>query len=621
MNLTDENLKDLIESDVRTAKFQQEQAIKASKFNRSLISDRSLKRQLKMISTVGSVLTETLIANLRTTHNTITNVYNTAKVCELNRTMMLQNCSAKLSLMDLKNIFVSSTDYDILSYGWKEWRSAIGPSVPQQYQHFVNLSNLGFRNGGFNDTGEFWRSWYEDENFQNDVAELWKDILPLYEQLHAYIRNKLQRKYPNRFQTTAIPAHILGNMWSQDWSNIYSFTAPFPHKPISNVTEEMNKQGYTPLKMFHTVNNLFYSMGLTKIPENVWENSILVQPADEREVVCHASAWNFYKYDDHRVKICDQVSMNDLLEIHKQLGHVEYFIQYSEQPISFRRAPNPGFQEAVGDIFALTAGSSSYLNDIGLLPKYDPDTELEMNMLYLLALNKIAFLPFGYLVDKWKWEVFDGTHNISNWNEAWWNLRFQYQGILPPVSRGPHDFDPGAKLDILTNSEYISYFVSGVIRFQFFQSLCDEAGHKGRLHLCELHKSKTAGKKLADMLKLGSSRPWQDAMEQLTGQRRMSADGILSYFRPLMEWLKKENEDECLGWGYMWPTGYNVAEPRCNLTLSESSNSAINGEQSPVENHGDSHQSSSDDFAISLSLTGFWVTMILIILDIICECQ
>ncbi|MCP3661004.1 MAG: hypothetical protein GY696_00675, partial [Gammaproteobacteria bacterium] len=313
--------------------------------------------------------------------------------------------------------------------------------------------------------------------------------------------------------------------------------------------------------------DFFQSLGLIKMPQAFWNKSMIVQPTDGRQVVCHASAWDFYNAKDYRIKMCTQVTMDDLVVIHHEMGHVEYYLQYSKQPIAFRRGANPGFHEAIGDTMALSVSTPGHLNAIGLLPGYKSDPQQDLNYLYRQALDKIAFLPFGYIVDNWRWMVFNGTYNMNNWNQGWWNLRFKYQGIVPPVSRSASDFDPGAKFHIPNNMPYIRYFVATVVQFQFYQSLCKASGYTGPLHQCDFYKSKAAGTKLAAMLKLGSSRPWQDVIQQITGQRYMSAQAIMSYFQPLMQWLKTQNQGQCFGWGYQWPSGYNVTQPRCNYTM------------------------------------------------------
>jgi len=184
------------------------------------------------------------------------------------------------------------------------------------------------------------------------------------------------------------------------------------------------------------------------------------------------------------------------------------------------------------------------------------DYETSINYLFNTALQKIVFLPFGYVMDKWRWDVFDDTIDTTQYNSHWWKLRETIQGIKSPVERSENDFDPGSKYHIPANVPYIRYFVSHVIQFQFYRSLCIEAGQydpedpSSVLHNCDFYRSKAAGAKLASLLSMGSSKPWPEAMEKITGQQRMDASALRQYFKPLEDWLKAKNKEmgETPGW-------------------------------------------------------------------------
>uniref|UniRef100_A0ACB8ETM7 Uncharacterized protein n=1 Tax=Sphaerodactylus townsendi TaxID=933632 RepID=A0ACB8ETM7_9SAUR len=256
-----------------------------------------------------------------------------------------------------------------------------------------------------------------------------------------------------------------------------------------------------------------------------------------------------------RIKQCTVVNMDDLITVHHEMGHVQYFLQYKEQHISFRDGANPGFHEAIGDVMALSVSTPKHLYSINLLDRVEDNLESDINYLMSIALDKIAFLPFGYLMDQWRWKVFDGRINDDEYNQQWWNLRLKYQGLCPPVPRSEEDFDPGAKFHIPANVPYVRYFVSFIIQFQFHQALCKAAGHVGPLHKCDIYQSKEAGTILGNAMKLGFSKPWPEAMQLITGQPNMSAEALLTYFEPLKNWLINENvkNAENLGWPeYTW---------------------------------------------------------------------
>jgi peptidyl-dipeptidase A len=290
----------------------------------------------------------------------------------------------------------------------------------------------------------------------------------------------------------------------------------------------------------------FTSLGLKPLPASFWEKSMFVKP-EGREVVCHASAWDPTYSGDVRIKMCTKPNQEDLITLHHELGHDYYFLYYHHLPMLFQDGANDGFHEAIGDAIALSV-TPPYLQKVGLLKKVaDNDKALVDQQMYT-ALEKIAFLPWGLLVDKWRWEVFSGKITPAQWNDRWWELRKQYQGIVSAVPRAATDFDPGAKYHVPANVSYLRYFLAAILQFQFHRALCETAGWKGPLHACSIHGSQEAGAKLAAMLAMGSSKPWPDALEALTGQRQMDATAILDYFAPLHAYLKEQNAGQECGW-------------------------------------------------------------------------
>ncbi|MED6240414.1 hypothetical protein ATANTOWER_020744, partial [Ataeniobius toweri] len=411
------------------------------------------------------------------------------------------------------------------------------------------------------DNGAFWRSLYETPTFEEHLEALWKELEPLYLNVHAYVRRALYKHYGTKYINLKgpIPAHLLGNMWAQTWSGIMDLVMPYPDATQVDATPAMVAQGWNSTRMFQESDRFFTSMGLLPMPQEFWDKSMLEKPSDGRQVVCHASAWDFYNRKDFRIKQCTVVTMDDLITVHHEMGHVQYFLQYKDQPVSFRDGANPGFHEAIGDVLALSVSTPKHLQSIGLLDKVESNHESDINFLMSMALDKIAFLPFGYLMDQWRWKVFDGRIPSSEYNKEWWNLRLKYQGLCPPVTRTEDDFDPGAKFHIPANVPYVRYFVSFIIQFQFHKALCDAANHVGPLHTCDIYQSKEAGKLLGDVMKLGYSKPWPEAMAMITGQSKMSAQPLMQYFQPLIQWLEEENNknNEVRGWpNYNWkPTG------------------------------------------------------------------
>jgi peptidyl-dipeptidase A len=457
-------------------------------------------------------------------------------------------------LGELSKIMAKSKSEGELLEAWTGWRT-ISPPLRPKYQRFVELANEGAREIGFDDLGELWRSGYDmpPDAFRAEVDRLWEQVAPLYEQLHCHVRSQLQKRYgAERIAAKGpIPAHLLGNMWAQDWSYLDDLVMPHPDAPQVEVTKGLERMDASPVEMVKMGESFFTSLGLAPLPETFWERSLFEKPAD-REVVCHASAWDVTLSNDLRIKMCIQQNEEDLITIHHELGHNYYFMAYNNLPPLLQEGANDGFHEGIGDTLALSV-TPAYLAKIGVLPT-TPDQsaaasqKAELNVLMKTALSKIAFLPFGKLVDEWRWRVFSGEVSPDQYNAAWWKLRHDLQGVAPPTPRGEEHFDPGAKYHVPANTPYMRYFLAHIYQFQFHRALCKAAGHTGPLHTCSIYGSKEAGKRLWAMLQMGASRPWPDALEALTGERRADATALLDYFAPLSKWLEEQNKGQTCGW-------------------------------------------------------------------------
>ncbi|KAL2078213.1 hypothetical protein ACEWY4_025898 [Coilia grayii] len=532
----------------------------ARKYNTADFQDASVKRIIKKLSDLErAALPQEKLEEYNTLLSRMETTYSLAKVCRPN------GGTCHPLDPDLNKIMAESRDYNELLFAWQGWRNASGRELREDYKKYVAIANEAARANGHNDNGEFWRSLYETPTFEQDLERLWKELEPLYLNVHAYVRRALFKKYGDKYINLKgpIPAHLLGNMWAQTWSGIMDLAIPYPDATQVDATPAMIAQKWTPKRMFDESDNFFKSLGLIPMPQEFWNKSMLEKP-DGREVVCHASAWDFYNRKDFRIKQCTVVNMDDLITVHHEMGHVQYFLQYKDQPVSFRDGANPGFHEAIGDVMALSVATPKHLKEIGLLETVEENDESTINYLMSIALDKIAFLPFGYLMDQWRWKVFDGRISEQDYNKEWWHMRLKYQGLCPPVARTEQDFDPGAKFHIPANVPYVRYFVSFVVQFQFHKALCEAAGQTGKLHTCDIYRSTAAGKKLGDAMKLGFSKPWPDAMFDITGQRDMTAEPLMEYFEPLITWLEAENKknNEVLGWpDYDWTPSADDAAP------------------------------------------------------------
>uniref|UniRef100_A0A646QF91 Angiotensin-converting enzyme n=1 Tax=Hemiscolopendra marginata TaxID=943146 RepID=A0A646QF91_9MYRI len=555
-NLTEENKNILLKTKLDYTKYELEAWKNTTSFAWKNFSDESVKRQFKFLSILGSAaLPEEKLTKLQKLGVELESMYGQAKICEYikpNVSSNNENRTCNLSLEpDLTRILANSEDYDELLHVWVEWRNASGKKMRQKYLEFVDLENESSRLNGFKDTSEYWLSGYEDDDIQKEFEKLWDQVRPLYQQLHAYVRRKLIGKYgADKIKADGpIPAHILGNMWAQSWEKLFNLTVPFPNKRTMDVSEKMVEQNYTALKMFQMAEKFFTSLGLEPMTEDFWNKSIIEKPKD-REIVCHASAWDFWNGKDVRIKQCTDITMTFLEVTHHEMGHIQYYLLYKDQPITFRQGANPGFHEAVGDLMAISVATTKHMMEVGLMDSAPEDKETDINFLLHRALYKVAFLPFGYLMDKWRWGVFQGEIKSDELNKKWWEHRLKYQGVVPPVPRTEEDFDAGGKYHIPANVEYSRYYIAAILQFQFHKTLCELAGHVGPLHRCDIYKSKAAGDRLRDALKLGISKPWPEVLSIMTGGKtnRMDAAPLVEYFQPLYDWLKEINQNETIGW-------------------------------------------------------------------------
>ncbi len=453
-----------------------------------------------------------------------------------------------LALGDLEEILASSRDAGELLEAWNGWREIAVPMKPL-YARQVELANEGARELGFDNLGTMWRSGYDmpPDDFATELDRLWGQVRPLYEALHCHVRARLGEFYGEDIvpQHSPIPAHLLGNMWAQSWGNIYDIAGPEAADPGYDLTTILQERQFDPIGMVKTGEAFFSSLGFEPLPETFWQRSLFVKPAD-RDVICHASAWDIDEKEDLRIKMCIKVNDEDFKTIHHELGHNYYQRAYNQQTYLHRTSANDGFHEAVGDTLSLSI-TPRYLQQIGLL-ETQPDASGDIGLLMRNALDKVAFLPFGLMVDQWRWKVFAGEAGPESYNELWWQLREKYQGIAAPNVRPQDAFDPGAKYHVPGNTPYTRYFLAHVLQFQFFRSLCEIAGNQGPIHRCSIYGSEAAGEALNKMLVMGRSRPWPEALEALTGSPEMDATAMLDYFAPLQEWLDKENAGRQCGW-------------------------------------------------------------------------
>lgn len=505
---------------------------------------QEMERQFKLLRLNGSPTDPKLVAELTQVSTSLDGMYGKGKYCPPGKSG--EDC---LGIEQIDVLMAKSRDPKELEQLWTGWHQ-ISPPMLDKYARLVELSNQGAREFGFKDTGDLWRSNYDmmPAEFSAELERVWTQLEPLYKELHAYVRFKLIQKYGAAAERPdgMIPAHLLGNMWAQEWGNVYDIVAPLPTGSYKMYdVEAALKQQIGPVseleagkKMAKYGEGFFTSLGFEPLPATFWERSQFIKPRD-RDVICHASAWDVDNDQDLRIKMCIKVNADDFTTVHHEEGHNFYQRAYRKQPFIFRGGANDGFHEAIGDAIALSI-TPDYLKRLKLIDEVPP-VEADIPLQLRTALDKVAFLPFGLLIDKWRWEVFSGQVKPTEYNKAWWKLREQYQGVAPPVARTDAAFDPGAKYHIPGNVPYARYFLARIYQFQFYKAMCDASGYKGPLNRCSFYGSKEAGAKLNAMLEAGQSKPWQETLKAMTGEDHLDAGPMMEYFSPLYEWLKQQN--------------------------------------------------------------------------------
>jgi len=534
-NITDDNAKTQQEAELNTTKFEAEAYEIISSFNQTGFSFDT-KRQ---ISKAGSKsLSNEKTKELSGIFSEMGKIYGSSEVC-----LPCDGCHQLAP--GLNQIMENSTDFDLRLFVWKEWRTEVGRKLRPLYIRFVELKNELARLNGHDDLGDQWRDRFETETFADDVEEMFEEFQPLYEQLHAYMRRKLYDVYGEEHidLNAPLPAHLLGDMWGRFWNNLYELAVPYPEKPPIVPTEAMKEQNYTVEKLFRTGDNFYAGLGLYRVPQSFWSLSMLKKPTDGRKVVCHPTAWDFYDGEDLRIKMCTRDnSFQDLQTIHHELGHIQYYQNYKHLPQVYRDGANDGFHEAIGELMSLVSSTPSYLHKLGLLSDNTPDKKQDINFLLSQALITVSTIPYHLVNDKWRWDIFSGKIPVEKWNSHYWDLKKKLVGVSPSIERSPEDLDVTTIYHVAQDFDMMRYFTRTILQFQFLESLCKESGHTGPLHRCDFSGSKKAGAKLAEMLAMGSKKPWPVALKKLTGTEKMSTRPILQFFEPLHAWLKEENK-------------------------------------------------------------------------------
>uniref|UniRef100_W5MLV3 Angiotensin-converting enzyme n=1 Tax=Lepisosteus oculatus TaxID=7918 RepID=W5MLV3_LEPOC len=575
-NITEENAKKMNEMGVQWSEFYTRVSEESSKFNIEQMADKKIILQLQLLQDKGSgVLPKDKFDHLNKVLSEMSTIYSTGTVCKVDDPFDCETLEP-----GLEHTMATSTDYYERLHAWEGWRVAVGKKMRPLYEDYVDLKNEAAKLNNYKDYGDYWRGNYEAtddavyaytrDQLMEDVRRLYREIMPLYKELHAYVRDKLREVYPGHISPNGgLPAHLLGDMWGRFWTNLYPLRiGQAKNRCILNF-KLLLSQGWTVLRMFREAEKFFMSVGLYKMYDNFWNESMLEKPDDGRKVVCHPTAWDMGNGKDFRIKMCSKVNMDDFLTVHHEMGHNQYQMAYSNLSYLLRDGANEGFHEAVGEIMSLSAATPSHLQALGLLqPDFKEDNETNINFLLKQALTIVATLPFTYMLEEWRWQVFQGQIPKNEWMKRWWEMKRDLIGVVEPVPRDESYCDPPALFHVSNDYSFIRYFTRTIYQFQFQKALCDAKGHTGPLYKCDITNSTEAGAKLKAMLELGRSESWTRALEKVAQTNKMDSKPLLEYFDELYRWLQNQNQENNrnIGWDKAWdPYSENAIKVRISL--------------------------------------------------------
>ncbi|XP_070690202.1 angiotensin-converting enzyme 2 [Pempheris klunzingeri] len=558
-NITKENSDNLLEAGKNWSTFYTKMSDESQRFPVDQIKDPEIKLQLISLQDKGSgALKPDDAAHLSKVMSEMNTIYSTATVCLIDDSFNCQTLEP-----GLEHVMANSRNYSERLHVWEGWRREVGKRMRPLYEDYVDLKNEASKLNGFQDYGAYWRYNYETieedpqlkytgDQLMKDVDSIYNQILPLYKELHAYVRARLMKVYKEGIDPEGpLPAHLLGDMWGRFWTNLYPLSIPYPDRPDIDVSKTMVEKGWTELRFFKEAEQFFMSIGLYEMFPGFWNDSMRVKPDDGRKVVCHPTAWDMGNREDFRIKMCTEVTMDDFLTVHHEMGHNQYQMAYRELSYLLRDGANEGFHEAVGEIMSLSAATPKHLQSLDLLPvDFIYDNETEINFLLKQALTIVSTLPFTYMLEKWRWQVFAGDITKDEWMKQWWEMKRELVGVVEPVPRDETYCDPPALFHVSGDYSFIRYFTRTIYQFQFHKALCDAANHTGALSTCDITNSTEAGTKLRNMLELGRSQSWTRALRTISGDIRMDAQPLLDYFQKLHVWLKEENQknNRTVGW-------------------------------------------------------------------------
>ncbi|XP_052754247.1 angiotensin-converting enzyme-like [Galleria mellonella] len=570
------------ETRVASALYEQLQAI-YSEVNICIPSERNLTVN-NLAETENAIENYLIAINEVVTSQDIDEVYVASKVAT-NHHDDSNNAVCLNDDADFDKLMAFSKKEEVLRWLWLTWREKVGPLMKIPYRQLVDLENVAARRSGYADIGAAWRDELEVPNLRLLSRQLNDQVRPLYQLLHGVARYYLRKRYGDLVPEYGyLPAHLLGNLWSQNWEHLLDMIIP----QTLNLDESIKKLNWTTMHMVKRAEDFYLSLGLPPMTDTFWRESIFTR--ETHVTRCHGSAADMFKDGDFRLLYCSGTTLEDFYVLHHELGHIQYYMAYQEQPGLFRQA-NTALHETIGDTIMQGVLTPQHLHRLGLVNdsvlytnKFEKENDDKLNdcdrnnenndninekkqeddvnevlrefessdniLMLKQALNKIPQIPFALLIDEYRWKYFEGTINFDNQNKDFWKMSQELMGIAPPEVRSEDYFDIGAKFHVPDNTPFIRYFLSSFIQHQLFEALCKAAVYGRRsiaedvpktiaMNRCDIYGSKAAGKLLKDLMSRGHSQHWREILQATTGDTDISSKALLRYYRPLQELLEK----------------------------------------------------------------------------------
>jgi peptidyl-dipeptidase A len=441
-----------------------------------------------------------------------------------------------VSTNDIDNILKGTWNLDARLNAWNSSKQ-VGTTLRDGLLNLRKLRNATVQDLGYDNYFAYQVSDYgmSTEEMMELNQQLIKDIWPLYRELHTYARYELAKKLGQKEVPNMLPAHWLPNRWGQDWSALVNVEGV----DIDPVLEEKGNEW-----LIKQAERFYVSLGFEELPASFWEKSSLypLPEGANYKKNNHASAWHMDLELDVRCLMSVIPNEEWYETTHHELGHIYYYISYTnpDVPPLLRGGANRAFHEAVGSMLGLAAMQKPFMAGLGLVDQNVPTDE--MQTLLKEALNYIVFIPFSAgVMTHFEHDLYANNLSENELNTRWWQYAKQYQGMVPPSVRSEEYTDAASKTHINNDAaQYYDYAISYALLFQLHNHIAKNI-LKQDPRATNYYGNKEVGKFLSDLLSPGATRDWRELLKETTGED-LSAKAMLTYFEPLMAYLKEVNQ-------------------------------------------------------------------------------